>query len=254
MKVDKIGIEVEMTVLQLSRPVVCSFLPYTKKRPLDIDGNLFHKDASMFEVALRPCSTGAEIEEEWNKALAQATSMLPAGAIFDLQDSVEYTSTELRNDPYASVMGCSSSQSIYPGTVPTPSAYRDNYRYAGMHVSISADEFIPDEQVLALDAVLGIKSVLDWEQHSTEAVIKRRKTYGRAGEFRRKPFGIEYRTLPASAWRQATGDQLFELVDRALNTDVRRLVPHLVDIQQAINLSSWWRADVIWKDVFGGEL
>ena len=254
MKVDKIGIEVEMTVFQLSRPVVCSFLPYTKKKPLDVDGNLFHKDASMFEVALRPCSTGAEIEEEWDKALAQARSMLPAGAIFDLLDAVEYSTTELRNDPYASVMGCSSSQSIYPGTRPTPSAYRDNYRYAGMHVSISADEFIPDEQVLALDAVLGIKSVLDWEHHTTDAVVKRRKTYGRAGEFRRTPFGIEYRTLPASAWRHLTGDQLFELVDKALNTDVSRLVPHLGFIQETINSSSWWRADVIRDNVFGGEL
>jgi len=73
----KIGLEVEIGVFKRMMPVVCDFLPYTKEDPLTENGNVYHKDASMLEMAMRPCSTGKELDSTYKEALKKARSLLP---------------------------------------------------------------------------------------------------------------------------------------------------------------------------------
>jgi len=236
MKATTIGIEVELAIYHLTRPVVCSFIPWTKDEPLDIDGTLFHKDASMFEIAMRPCSNGTELDTAYDEAINEVRKLVPSGTDIRLEPAVEYSDSELASDPYASVLGCGASQNVYLGTVGMPSEYTNNIRYAGMHVNIAADEDMSPVQVLALDATLGLKSVRDWEQPYADAIRTRRTMYGRAGEYRIKPFGTEYRTLPSSSWAATSGNEIFSLVNQALNLDAQSLIPMANDIQQAIDM------------------
>ncbi len=239
-----IGLEVELTVQRLARPVVCSFLPYTKEEPLDIEGNLYHKDASMFELAMRPASTGEELDNIYRQALQQAQSLLPAGAELVCVPSAEYTDEELASDEYASVLGCGASMNLYEGSVPMPDEYPDNRRYAGLHINIGTDgtydQSIMPSHALCLDAVIGLHSVINWEQEHKEEIQARRSVYGRAGEYRMKEFtpevhGIEYRTLPASSWVQTTGSELFQMVRRALSLPPELVAPYAHEIQSAID-------------------
>lgn len=253
-KINKIGIEVELAVFQIAKPVVCGFLPYTKDDPYDIGGTLFHKDASMFEIAMPPCVNGIELDDEYQKAMVEVRKLLPQGHHIELRPAVEYSNEQLESDPYASVLGCGASQNLYGRDIQMPDEYENNVRYAGLHVNIEGvDELPPRRTVLGLDAVLGLKSVRDWERSWSDAIRQRRTLYGSAGEFRVKDFGIEYRTLPSCAWTHTDGTELFTLVNRALNTDFDELVPYADDIQDAINTSNSNKAGELMNEIFGGE-
>ena len=254
MQAQRIGIEVELAVFRLRHPVVCSFLPYTKEAPMEQAGTLYHKDASMFEIAMRPCANGMELDAAYIEALNQAYGMLPAGAEFELLPAVEYSSDELATDEYASVLGCGTSMNIYKGYIDMPNKYPDNTRYAGMHVNIQADDYMQDLSILTLDATLGLKSVRDWEQPWRESIQARRTMYGLAGEHRRKDFGLEYRTLPASSWGQTSGDELFSLVNTALSLDPYQLTPLADQIEYAINSCNAQEADSLLQQIHSGAI
>lgn len=238
-----IGIEVETTVRTLNRPVVCDFLPYTKESPLEINGLLLHKDASMLELAMPPvmqytyqASTARALQQGWETAKAEAEAMLPPNSTITCEAAVEYTNEELQRDPYASVLGCSQSSNIYTGFTPVPSEYEDNLRYGGLHVNLGGDSGceVPPHYAFYLDCSLGLSSVLHHEQPLKEQMIQRRRYYGRAGEYRSKFFGdrggLEYRVLPASTW---------ETMGVATLTRLTGTVPHRHTLKElAINYAS----------------
>lgn len=247
-----IGLEVEATVRTLTRPVVCSFLPYTKENPLNISGLLLHKDASMLELAMPPIPvhsyrnsnpTGvSRLQGLWDDALGHARALLPANTTLTCEAAVEYTDEELQRDAYASVLGCSQSNNLYTGFTPVPSEYENNIRYGGLHINLGRSDnsrFIPSE-VLNLDASLGLLSVSEHEQPFKEQMVERRKYYGRAGEYRLKDFGnrvngLEYRVLPASTWQTMGAQGIFDGLQMAGNVDTSTIVPYHKDIQAAIN-------------------
>ena len=231
-KIKSLGMEIELAVYHKGEPTVCYFLTHTKRNPLNIKGHLVHKDASMLEIAMPPAKSGAELDQIQFDAIKHARSVLPRDVVLDANPAVHYSTEELDRDPYASVLGCGASQNIY-GNKPMPDAYTDNYRYGGMHVNIGMEKDSVIEDVLRLDYALGLQSVINWEQGFRDSVIRRRKTYGRAGEYRTKPFGIEYRTLPNCA--QMSGMWLWRTVEAALNIPDAPLLHMSEHIEAAIN-------------------
>lgn len=100
--------------------------------------------------------------------------------------------------PEAQVFGCEPDYNAWTGEVnPTIVLDEDNYtlRFAGGHVHVGYDHPSDESRlrlVKALDVSLGVPSII-FSNHSSE--VSRRKFYGRAGAFRPKPFGVEYRVL-----------------------------------------------------------
>jgi len=90
------------------------------------------------------------------------------------------------------------------GCVPSANVYGENpvgkdpqhymFRPAGGHIHLSFDKDLVDVKRLVpvLDLLVGNISVA-FDQDPTQ--VERRKTYGRAGEYRDKSYGVEYRTL-----------------------------------------------------------
>lgn len=109
---------------------------------------------------------------------------------------------------------CSPSMNIYhdPGSIP-PDHHEYRYRFAGGHIHIGfrakLTAPIIEEIVKALDNVLAIASV---SMAAGIDTAERRKMYGRAGEFRLPPHGIEYRVL-SNFWlsHPAISNLIFEL-------------------------------------------
>lgn len=253
-RVQKIGLEVELAMFQQQTPVVCDFFPYTKEQPLERQGSLYHKDASMFELAMAPCRTGKELDSVYQQALRYAASFLPSGTVFKCLPAAEYTEEELAKDPYASVLGCGASANIYGDSGVMPDAYENNVRYAGLHINVELNGDSPNDiSVLGMDATAGLKSVRDWEQPFRKDIIQRRTVYGKAGEHRMKPFGMEYRTLPASSWEETTGSELFALTERAVKLGAQELLPHAACIQHAINTCNAREADRLIKIIHGNS-
>jgi len=239
--IKSLGVEVELAVYMKNTPVVCSFVPFTKTQPLEFKKHLFSKDASMLELAVAPATEPGEFDTLMVEAMDKAMTLIPEGAELRAVPCVEYTDEELAKDAYASEMGCSPSQTIYD-TVPTPEAYPDNKRYGGTHINLAMhNEGDVQEMVLKLDYALGLNSVVYHEDGMHEEMKDRRRVYGRAGEFRIKPFGFEYRTLPNCA--NLSGLILWRDINNAMKLNTDDLIPMADDIKTAINNSDRYMAE-----------
>jgi hypothetical protein len=115
--------------------------------------------------------------------------------------------------PEARVLGCQPSLNIYDerASVNVPPNYP--YRSAGGHIHIGykgaisgSSSLDPKEIIQVQDILVGNTCVLI--DRDPNAAL-RRETYGRAGEYRLPPYGVEYRTL-SNFWLQA--HQLWSLV------------------------------------------
>ena len=232
----KIGVEVELVVSNQREPVVCDFLKYTKSKPLIDNGNLYMKDASLLEIALRPCSSPEQYEEAVEEGLYKANQLLPPNHSLSAQACTQYTQEQLDKDPYSSVLGCGQSLNFYEHRK-MPAQYTDTSRYGGVHVNVSIGSKMPLSFVYGMDSIAGLLSASEWETDAPEKHRKRRTWYGRAGEYRRKPFGIEYRTLPSIAFFKMDGNKLFSMVERALSWGQEFDTEQLDKVQSIINNS-----------------
>lgn len=234
----KIGIEIERPVFRKGKPVTLPWLQHDKEAPLVVDGNAYHKDASMLEIAMRPANSVKELVALAAEADKQAKSLLPTGHTMRFMTAVEYADAELEADPYASEMGCSPSMCIHEGTPETPEAFADNVRYGGCHVNIETTT--PAEvMTLALDCVLGLFSVINFESDDPESHATRRRCYGRAGEYRPRDFGVEYRTLPNVAASPKNLPKVWALTEYAASIDPVQAgwVAFMERVADAINTS-----------------
>ncbi len=119
--------------------------------------------------------------------------------VVDLSRSVTITKTELKKlDPNNQRFGCLPSFSFYKGiqgdlALVNPLIYR--HRSAGGHIHIGCGEGVhktPEDLVKMMDIIVGNTCVLiDRDKGNA----RRRKLYGRAGEYRLPKHGLEYRTL-----------------------------------------------------------
>lgn len=97
------------------------------------------------------------------------------------------------------MLGCAPSFNVYPDIqpieVPNPRALQ--IRFAGGHIHLG--KHLSDQQIepaiKALDAIVAISITACLEGLEDP---RRRQYYGRPGEFRLPPHGIEYRTLPSA--------------------------------------------------------
>jgi len=247
--INSMGMEIELPVFMGNTAKVCSFISYTKANPLSHNGHLFSKDASMVELAVAPATSASEFDSLFIDALNTAKKLLPKGAEFRSIPCVEYTDAELKTDPYASVLGCAPSETIYD-TTPTPDEYPDNKRYGGIHINLAMDnpDTFVEDMVIKLDYALGLYSVIHWEEGYRTELRDRRRVYGRAGEFRQKDFGFEYRTLPNCA--RVSGLMLWRRITNAMRMDSDLLYQHAATIQEAINNSDRGMAEALLGEGF----
>lgn len=119
--------------------------------------------------------------------------------------TVRVTPSELRSlSPEYRILGCSPSLNAYDEHIEMPDPTTYPYRSAGGHIHIGfvyKDGKDPVRDLLKGDLKTVVK-VLDIIVGNTcilidrdEGNIERRKAYGRAGEYRKPPHGLEYRVL-----------------------------------------------------------
>ena len=116
---------------------------------------------------------------------------------------------------------------------PKPQSADFNLRSCGGHIHVGA-KLDPVSVIRSMDLHLGVPSV------SLDGDTKRRELYGKAGAHRRKPYGVEYRTL-SNFW--IWSDELIEWAWEGTNKAVEfvqkgKVIPAQIGdhIQRAINL------------------
>jgi hypothetical protein len=144
---------------------------------------------------------------------------------------------EQLNTKAAQTFGCDPDFNAwnYGAANPRPKATNKNLRSAGGHIHIEAPELDKMELAKAMDLFVGVP-MLKFDMDA-----RRRELYGKAGAFRPKSYGIEYRTA-SNAWLQSDETKLwaFEQSQKAVEfVKAGKTIPDDLGemIQLAINKS-----------------
>lgn len=170
----------------------------TREKRERIDGAEIFHDNVLAEVAIEYGGTWHEVRNNFGrslKALAKAVDPCKLNMIA----SAEYPRSELK-DPEAKEAGCSEERDAYTRmTLPSQenNIKTGQFRTAGAHIHLGGEGVLQNSirlklVVYALDLFVAVPSLfLDNNVFARE----RRSMYGKAGSYREKTYGLEYRVL-----------------------------------------------------------
>lgn len=185
----------------------------TKEKPFPVDGGAVQVDGMALEFNINPAKTEDEFYVNIQTVLGGLRRLVPNSVEFKIQPVANFGAEYIAQQPEEAVeLGCEPDFNAYTNDVnPTPNAQAD-FRTAAGHVHIGIDRELTEVQRLQLvilcDLFLGLPSL------ELDTDTKRRELYGRAGCFRAKPYGIEYRTL--SNYWLASEEMTREVYDGAV--------------------------------------
>jgi len=217
----KLGTDVEVLLQTANGDFVSSIglIGGSKEEPLLVDGGNLQEDNVLAEFAVDPSNT----KEGWREGIEKVYGLLQHKVKeYDLttviKASAHYPDKELEH-PMAMVFGCTPDSNAYTlqhNTPPDPDTV-GTLRSCGGHIHVSLEEVTKDEDEKAafiriLDLLLGVPSVL------MDADVERRNLYGKAGAYRSKEYGVEYRTL-SNFWIQSKAhiDWAYDQVEAAMD-------------------------------------
>ena len=183
----------------------------SKYSPQEVLGGAVQVDGMALEFNTDPATTKEQFSYNIHQVLSCMRKLVPSEYEFDFSPVAHFGSEYIAAQPdEAKELGCEPDFNAYTGKVnPTPDANGD-FRTAAGHIHIGIDRVltVPEQQKLVIlcDLFMGLPS-LSWDKDT-----KRRELYGKAGCFRVKPYGVEYRTL-SNAWLKTVRHQerVFEL-------------------------------------------
>ncbi len=215
-------------------------VPGSKDDPQRITEDiLVHRDNCLGEFTVKPAAS----REEWlanikdaKKVIHKLCHTLGIKPVF--KSAHAFTMEELMH-PECLTFGCEPDFTAVDGSpneAPDPWEIGGN-RSAGGHIHIGYDN--PTEEmnmriVKHMDILLGTTLATTLEKG---AGINRRSLYGKAGCFRHKPYGVEYRT-PGPEWFMSTQANIGNIWDMAV---LAVNLAHLPDMEET---SSYWNWSV----------
>jgi hypothetical protein len=184
-----------------------NLIPGTKVNPHKVKDGAVQVDGMALEFNIAPAKNADEFVHNIESVLLQLKSMVPE---YDLAISsvADFDKKYIEDQPKeAKELGCDPDFNAYTLQAnPRPNG-EVAFRTAAGHVHIGFGDFpeyksanhMEDCSVLVkqLDMLLGVPSVLFDKEGS-----RRRNLYGKAGAFRPKPYGVEYRVL-SNKWLES---------------------------------------------------
>jgi len=226
-------------------------------RPISDNGHMVQEDNIAIEYNIPASAT----KEDWinNHNFVKDYLEVHVTAMnceLNISASANLDKVELESDQ-AKQFGCEPDFNVWTQSINEPPQPGGTLRSCGGHIAIGFDKSEMTEEesdemverlIKAMDMTVGLKSLfLDKDEH-------RRKMYGKAGCFRFKDFGLEYRTLSnfwitndeTLAWAWDTTMEAIELVNsekidelaktygekvvKAINTNDTKLATELLQV------------------------
>jgi hypothetical protein len=185
----------------------------TKQQPMPIgNGCAVQEDNVAAEFCIPACYSANEFVTSIQYALGdiQIRADKLGLTLANMVASASFDPDQLKTRK-AREFGCDPDFNAYTLEVnPRPKADDKTLRSAGGHVHIGTDKPV-EEVIRTLDLFLGVPSVI------MDPDERRRQLYGKAGCFRPKPYGAEYRTLSNYwIWNQKTIEWVYHQVNDGL--------------------------------------
>lgn len=204
---------------------VCGLVGGTKEEPipvLDKPGFAVQEDNVMLEFNIPPASSAKEFSQDMSRMLDYLKErMKEKNLTLNPESLAQFKELSLIEHPQAMVFGCQPDLCVWTRSINEPTSHEMmsfptlngvvSYRVAGAHVHVSftcagEESSLVEKELMvkALDCYVGLPLTIISSMKDRD----RRKFYGRAGAFRIKPYGIEYRVLGGSIL--STGSSTYE--------------------------------------------
>lgn len=175
-------------------------VPGTKRNPYQVSAGAIQVDGMALEFNIKPASSRDEFILACGAMLEVLKEGLPKEHTLDIVPAVEFSQPEFDRAPEESKeLGCDPDFNAWTGQInPRPNGDTLLRTAAGhIHIGWTKDKDPFEDShfrdccslVKQLDYFLGLPS-LHWDRDD-----RRRMLYGKAGAFRPKPYGVEYRVL-----------------------------------------------------------
>lgn len=233
----KIGCDPELFIKEDDR--VISFhgkINGKVKEPVKFGYGQVLEDGCALEFNLPPALSC----EEFDRGIEEMLRDIKSKWDYTTKSYHEFSNEEI-DSPLCWESGCSSSINAINGLKIPSVRYYDGFRACGGHVHLGWDN--PNKAArqrvgIMCDYYLGLPSIL-----MDKEGLARRKVYGKAGDIRYKPYGIEYRSLSnfwifESKHREWVYSQAVKAVNTGLDEDAFMILVEMVDprtVQEAIN-------------------
>lgn len=205
----KIGCDPEAFIwnTEFERPVsAVGIIPGDKKNPQKVEKGAVQCDGLAAEFNIDPASTEDEWVDNIQTVLAQMRSMLPDGHELKFVPATWFTKNHFNNQPdEAKELGCdpdynawTSAQNPVPGI---KMASKGMLRTAAGHIHIGWTEGADVSDSVHVSKCETLVKLMDRYIAAPMTITAgaslekaRRRLYGKAGAYRPKPYGVEYRT------------------------------------------------------------
>lgn len=238
-------------------------VPGTKENPFIVKDGAVQVDGMALEININPATSSKEFCKNILSVMKQLKEMVPNHE-FLLEAAVHFKEEYLRGQPEeVRKLGCDPDFNAYTNEInPSPNADQTLRTAAGhIHIGWCEGADVQDaghvdmciQLVKQLDLFLGVPSIL-WDE-----CAERRILYGKAGAFRPKPYGVEYRVL-SNAW--ITSEYRMEWVYKRTIAAVNELMvgccwyENILDAEKCINNNDINRAHDICREMehYGHEV
>lgn len=185
---DLIGCDLEYAVLSKTGYIPAGFLPITgtKGHPEFLPTGGVEIDCCAVELTFAPSASKDQFVNTIMMHLEAVREKYKEYGHLVTTPSTTFSKVALAKAPFANQMGCSPDWNVWTERQNPPPVSLNGFRTFGGHVHISKGT---TETIKACDLTLGMWSVIKDFDNS------RRKLYGKAGSFRPKDYGVEYRVL-----------------------------------------------------------
>lgn len=190
-----IGTDPEVMVVDRSgEPVVAiGMIGGSKEEPKPVERGALQEDNVLAEFNIEPVESSDMFIENIDVVLSQLKKQLPKGYHLGKMSSHLFDMDVLKGfGEKAMEFGCDPDYNAWTMCMNQTPEDSVGLRTAGGHIHIGyddPDDFKSMDIIRACDIYLGIPSVL------LDSDSRRRSLYGKAGSFRIKEYGVEYRTL-----------------------------------------------------------
>jgi hypothetical protein len=238
---------------------ICPFglIPGTKAEPVKMGkhGNTVQLDGMAAEIGIPPCGEAPKFVNQIEQAKEDLQKLIGKDYGLMIKPTAEFGKKVLDEAPQeCKELGCNPDYNAYisvkdntgkkllpevPMQNPRPNGEKVTFRTGGGHVHVGwsdkpVEAMHPDHLqgcrllTVAMDLFLGVPSVaMDYD-------VKRRLLYGKAGAFRPKPYGMEWRSS-SNWWLESPqySDWVFESTITAVNAlwnDKRRVISSALEV------------------------
>lgn len=204
----KIGCDPELWIKDGEKIIPAyNLIPGTKEEPHKVNKGAIQVDGLATEFNIEPATSPNEFVTNIGTVMEALKGAIPRDCTLDTRSVAYFDSDVFDCLPQEALeLGCEPDYNAYTGKVNAKPRANKKFRTAGGHIHIGWTEGVNPYDAGHLSACKKLVKALDFSIGGPLAFLegnnKRRSLYAKAGSYRPKSYGVEYR-VPSPIWLQS---------------------------------------------------